>query len=135
VISVWTWLAHALVILCCVAGFIASRAMHAKAEADRRGELHEQSVVQSPRARLFGGVDTAAIGLAYYPAVALASLFFSDRLIRIATLTAATAALAVSLYLLYSLLFITRRTCTNCMLAHVANALIAVSLAALAATT
>jgi uncharacterized membrane protein len=135
VTSAWTWTTHALVILCCVAGFIASRAMHEKAEADRRGELREESVVQTPRARLFGGVDTAAIGLAYYPAVALASLFFSDRLVRIATFAAATAALAVSLYLLYSLLFITRRKCTNCMLAHLANALIVGALVALALTT
>jgi uncharacterized membrane protein len=133
--AAWIWPAHALVILACFAGFVASSAMHAKAEADRRGELHEESVVQSRRARLFGGIDNAAIGLAYYPAVALASLFFSDPIIRIATLVAASAALAVSLYLLYSLLFITKRRCTNCMIGHAANALILGALAALAVTS
>jgi uncharacterized membrane protein len=95
--------------------------MHDKSEADRRGELHEASVVQSPRARLFGGVDNALIGLIYYPAVAVASLFFSVAPIRIATFIAVAAAAAVSIFLMYSLLFITKMKCTNCWIAHSMN--------------
>jgi len=109
--------------------------MHAKSEADRRGELHETSVVQTPRARLFGGVDNALIGLAYYPAVAIASFFFFVPLVRVATLAAAAAATAVSLYLLYSLLFVTKMKCTNCMVAHACNIVIACGLTELAMTT
>ena len=109
--------------------------MHDKAEADRRGELGEPSVVQTPRARLFGGVDNASIGLVYYPAVAIASFFMSVPSVRITTLVAAAAASAMTIYLLYSLLFITRMRCTNCMIAHAANIAIMCGLAELALTT
>lgn len=109
--------------------------MHAKAEADRRGELQETSVVQTPRARLFGGIDNAVIGLAYYPAVAIASFFFFVPFVRVATLAAAAAATAVSLYLLYSLLFVTKMKCTNCMVAHACNIVIACGLTELAFPT
>ena len=102
-------------------GLWASVRMHEKSEADRRGELREASVVQSPRARLFGGVDNALIGIVYYPAVVIASLFFSAAPVRIATLIAAAAAATVSVYLLYSLLFITKMKCTNCWIAHSMN--------------
>jgi hypothetical protein len=126
---------HALVIVCCFVGFVASRTMHAKAEADRRGDLREASVVQSPRARLFGGVDNAMIGLAYYPAVAIASFFFAIPIVRIATLAAAFAAMAVSIYLLYSLFFITKMRCANCVLANATNIVIMCALIGLALTT
>jgi len=108
--------------------------MHQKAEADRRGELREASVVQSPRARLFGGVDNALIGLAYYPAVAIASFFFSVPIIRISTLVAASAAAVVSIFLLYSLFFITKMRCTNCVLANATNIVIMCGLVGLALT-
>jgi uncharacterized membrane protein len=123
---------RALVIVCCFAGYYASRTMHLKAEADRRGELREPSVVQSPRARLFGGIDNALIGLAYYPAVAIASFFFTIPVVRISTLVAASAAMTVSAFLLYSLFFITKMRCTNCVLANSANILIWCLLGALA---
>ncbi|HEY5094852.1 MAG TPA: vitamin K epoxide reductase family protein [Candidatus Eremiobacteraceae bacterium] len=126
------WCMHALVIACCIVGFQASLEMHNKAEADRRGELLDKSVVQTPRARLFGGVDNAAIGLAYYPAIAVASFFFSVAPVRIAALVAAAAATAVSLYLLYSLLFITKMKCTNCWMANTMNVMILVMLGDLA---
>jgi uncharacterized membrane protein len=128
------WVVHVLVIVCCVVGFIASRTMHVKAEADRRGDLREASVVQSPRARLFGGIDNAMIGLAYYPAVATASFFFAVPIIRISTLVAASAAMAVSIYLLYSLFFITKMRCTNCVLANATNIVIMCGLIGLATT-
>ena len=126
------WIVHALVIVCCIVGFVASRTMHAKAEADRRGDLRETSVVQSPRARLFGGIDNAMVGLAYYPAVAIASFFFTIPIVRIATLAAALAAMAVSIYLLYSLFFITKMRCTNCVLANSTNIVIVAALMGLA---
>lgn len=115
------WILHALVIVCCALGLWVSVRMHDKSEADRRGELREASVVQSPRARLFGGVDNAMIGLVYYPAVALASLFLSDAPVRIATLIAAAAAAVVSVFLMHSLLYITKMKCTNCWIGHAMN--------------
>jgi uncharacterized membrane protein len=129
------WTIHALVLVCCFVGYVASRTMHTKAEADRRGDLAEVSVVQSPRARLFGGVDNAMIGLAYYPAVAIASFFFTVPIIRISTLVAASAATAVSIFLLYSLFFITRMRCTNCVLGNAMNIMIMCGLIGLALTT
>jgi uncharacterized membrane protein len=123
------WSIHALIIACCAMGLWVSVRMHAKSESDRRGELREVSVVQSPRARLFGGVDNAMIGLVYYPAVAVASLFFSVAPVRIATLIAAIAAAAMSLFLWYSLLFITKMKCTNCWIAHSMNLMLFVMLA------
>lgn len=129
------WVPRVVIIACCIVGLLASRTMHAKAEADRRGDLHETSVVQSPRARLFGGIDNALIGLAYYPAVAIASFFLYMPFVRIAALVGAGAATLVSLYLLYSLLFITRMKCTNCLLAHATNILILVMLGDLALLT
>ena len=98
--------------------------MHDKAEADRRGELREPSVVQTPRARSIGGVDNALIGLIYYPAVAAASFFMSVPSVRLAALVAAAAASAMTIYLVYSLLFITKMRCANCMIAHACNLLI-----------
>ena len=123
------WVLHALVIACCAMGLWVSVRMHDKSEADRRGELREASVVQSPRARLFGGVDNAMIGLFYYPAVAVASLFFWIGPVRIATLTAAAAAALVSVYLIYSLLFITKMKCSNCWIGHSMNMFLFVMLA------
>jgi uncharacterized membrane protein len=115
---------RALVIACSFVGYVASRTMHLKAEADRRGELRDRSVVQSPRARLFGGIDNAMVGLAYYPAIAIASFFFTVPPVRFSALVASSAAMAVSVYLLYSLFFITKMRCTNCVLANAANILI-----------
>jgi uncharacterized membrane protein len=109
--------------------------MHERSDADRRGELREKSVVQTPRARLFGGVDNALIGLVYYPAIAVASLFFSTAPVRFASLIAAAAAVVVSLFLMYSLLFITKMKCANCWSAHTMNIMILVLLGDLAILT
>jgi uncharacterized membrane protein len=108
--------------------------MHERAESDRRGELREVSVVQTPRARLFGGIDNAVIGLVYYPAIVIASFFFTIPFIRIATLTAAGAAAAMSVYLIYSLFFVTKMKCSNCMLAHAMNLMLLVLVSFLAAS-
>jgi uncharacterized membrane protein len=107
--------------LCCCIGFVVSFLMHRKAAADRAGLLSEASVVQTPRARLFGGVDNAALGLVYYPAVLLGSFFLGNPLMLVAVLVAASVAALVSLYLAYSLLFITKMPCPLCMTSHVVN--------------
>ena len=126
---------RALVIACCAIGLWVSVRMHEKSNADRRGELREASVVQTPRARLFGGVDNALIGMIYYVAVAIASLFFSAEPVRIATLVAAACAAAVSVYLMYSLLFVTKMKCTNCWIGHVINLLLVVTLVEMTLTS
>ena len=115
---------HVVLLLCCCIGFVVSMMMHRKAAADRAGLLTEASVVQTPRARLVGGVDNAAIGMIYYPAVAIGSFFFSNSLVFFAVAGAALLALLVSLYLAYSLLFITKMSCPLCMTSHVLNAAI-----------
>ena len=95
--------------------------MHAKAEADKAGRLHEPSVVQTSRARLFGGIDNATIGLVYYPAVLIGSFFMALPAVRWCVLGAALVAVIVSIYLAYSLLVVTKMQCPNCMLAHAMN--------------
>ena len=57
----------AITILCGV-GLYTALFMLAKTRRDERGELTEPSVVQSPRARLFGPPN-AQLGAYYYPAV------------------------------------------------------------------
>jgi uncharacterized membrane protein len=112
---------HLALLLCCCIGFGASIFMHRKAAADKAGQLTEASVVQTPRARLFGGVDNAAIGLIYYPAVLIGSFFLGNPIMLIAVFVAASLAALVSLYLAYSLLYITRMSCPLCMTSHVVN--------------
>ncbi len=112
----------------CGVGLYASAFMARKAALAARGELAEPSVVQTPRARLFGGVSNATIGLAYYGAM-IAALAFLDRpLVRAAAFAAALLAAAVSLFLAYSLLFVTRRPCAFCWSSHVINWLLALLL-------
>jgi uncharacterized membrane protein len=113
--------------LCCLVGFVVSFQMHRKAAADKAGLLSEASVVQTPRARLFGGVDNAAIGMAYYPAVVIGSFFLWNPIMLVAVVIAAVLAALVSLYLAYSLLFITKLPCPLCMTSHAINlALVAI---------
>ncbi len=112
---------HALLLVSCAVGFYASLSMHRKATADKAGLLKETSVVQTPRARLFGSVDNAAIGMIYYPAVAVGSFLLTTPFALIAVLMAACLAALVSLFLMYSLLYITKMSCTFCMISHAAN--------------
>ena len=98
----------------------ASAFMALKARREARGELREPSVVQSPAARLIGGIPNAAFGLLYYPCVALAVTLpwvEARPLAFLASLFAAT----MSLVLAYSLLFRTRRPCPYCWTAHAIN--------------
>ncbi|MDE2571273.1 MAG: hypothetical protein KGM44_01975 [bacterium] len=114
-------LTQTALLLLCALGLAASARMYARARLERRGALHEESVVRSPRARALFGISNAAFGLAYYLLLALASYFFGDhRVLALARLAALLAAL-FSLYLAYSLLFVTRASCRNCWTAHTVN--------------
>jgi uncharacterized membrane protein len=109
------------VFLLCAVGFYASAFMAGKARRAARGELTEPSVVQSPAARLIGGIPNAVFGLVYYPAVAIAVSLAHDDLARRLAFLASLAAAAMSLALAYSLLFRTRRPCPYCWTAHAIN--------------
>lgn len=103
-------------------GLYASAFMARKAARDARGELHEASVVQTPAARLLGGVPNAVFGMAFYPLVAIGyTLGSSNRTALLITLIGATLAALMSVYLGYSLLFVTKRECPYCWTAHVCN--------------
>ena len=112
---------HATLLLLCAIGCFASLHMDRRARLARRGELHEESVVHSPRARVLFGVSNAAVGTVYYAALAVASFFFLIPAVHTAALTAAALAALLSLYLAYSLLFVTRMTCRYCWTAHLVN--------------
>jgi uncharacterized membrane protein len=120
-----TILEVAITVLCGV-GLYASLFMLAKSRRADRGLLAEPSVVQSPRARLYGGVPNAALGVAYYVALAAAVWLVRSRAGAIAVLLAAAFAAVTSLVLAYSLLFVTKRACSYCWTSHAVNWLLAV---------
>ena len=105
----------------CGVGLYASLFMLGKARLAARGRLPEPSVVQTPRARLFGGVPNALIGTCYFPALAIATWLPLPRSLEIVVLAIVVAAAATSLYLAYSLLFVTRRSCPYCWSTHGIN--------------
>jgi uncharacterized membrane protein len=113
----------AAITLLCGVGLYASLFMLGKTWRAARGELREPSVVETPRARLYGGVPNALIGAIYYAAV-VASVWlvrpWSPSAAAVALAAAAFAALT-SLVLAYSLLFVTRRSCPYCWTAHAVN--------------
>jgi uncharacterized membrane protein len=112
----------AIITVLCGVGLYASVFMLAKTRRAERGELREASVVQSPRARLFGGLPNALLGALYYPALA-AAIWFAPlpRPVAAAVLAAVALAAATSLVLAWSLLFVTRRACPYCWTAHLVN--------------
>lgn len=105
----------------CAVGFYASVFMLRKSVLAARGQLKEPSVVQTPRAKLFVGIPNALIGTIYYPAIAAVSV--GTRLPALLWCAAGAAAIAAvtSAVLAYSLLFITKRSCSYCWTAHLAN--------------
>jgi len=112
----------AITILCGV-GLYAALFMLAKTRRAERGELTEPSVVESPRARLFGPPN-ALLGVLYYPAAAIGmwlawALHLPWLLLTVAIVSIGPA--VVSLVLGYSLLFVTRRACPFCWTAHATN--------------
>lgn len=114
-------LVRTVITVLCAVGFYASVFMLSKSRRAARGELQEPSVVQTPRAALFFGTPNSAIGLAYYPALALASWLPASRLLLVLVTGSAALAAAVSVYLAHSLLFVTRRACPYCWTAHLVN--------------
>jgi uncharacterized membrane protein len=110
-----------VIVLLCAVGFYASVFMLRKSALAGRGRLPEPSVVESPRARLFGGLPNALFGCLYYAAVAAVSAFSAPVWLAAAAAAAAALAAAVSVYLAYSLLFVTRRSCPYCWIGHVTN--------------
>jgi len=110
-----------VVLALCAIGLYVSFAMQAKAGKARRGELVEASVVQTPRATIFGNVPNSLFGIVYYTSLAASTAFFDVPVVRFAAVMAAGAAGAVSVYLAYSLLFVTRMPCFNCWTGHVVN--------------
>jgi uncharacterized membrane protein len=118
-----------MLVLCGI-GLYASAFMARKAGRAARGELTEPSVVATPRARAVGGVSNAAIGLAYYAALAATVPFLQFPLVWDGATLAALAAAAFSGYLAYSLLFVTRMPCVYCWTSHAVNWLLVVLLVA-----
>ena len=115
-----TLLRVAITILCGF-GLYASVFMLRKTVRAQRGELEEPSVVHSPRARLYGGVPNAGLGILYYVAVA-AGVWFAPTPTAAAVVLAAVAFAAITSGILaYSLLFVTRRPCPYCWTAHAIN--------------
>ena len=105
----------------CVIGIYAAAFMLAKARRYEHGGETEPSVVQSPRARLLGGIPNSLIGIAYYVFMVFAAWFLHLPTAWYAALAAAILAAAVSAYLAYSLLFVTRIPCRYCWTGHIVN--------------
>ena len=112
---------RAIITVLCGVGLYASLFMLRKGNAAARGELTERSVVQTPRARLFGSVPNALLGAAYYPALAIASWCATSHLTLALLLVPVLAAALTSVILAYSLLFITRMPCVFCWTSHAIN--------------
>lgn len=113
----------AITMLCGV-GLYVSVFMLRKLRRARRGELTETSVVESPRARLFG-TPNAAFGIAYYLLLAaavwtVAAAGAPAAAVAVLAVVALVPA-AVSAFLAYSLLYVTRASCPYCWTAHAIN--------------
>ncbi|HTV92508.1 MAG TPA: vitamin K epoxide reductase family protein [Verrucomicrobiae bacterium] len=126
---------RAIITILCGVGLFASVFMLRKGAAAARGELAEPSVVQTPRARLLGGIPNAALGAYYYPALGLAIWLASDRSELTILLLAALCAAGVSVALAYSLLFVTKMPCVYCWTSHAINWTLALCLATLLFTS
>lgn len=116
------------ILLLCAVGLYASGFMFGKSLRARRGQLSEPSVVETPRARVVGGVPNAALGLAYYAALAIGVAFLHVPGVWVAAFAASLAAALLSVYLAYSLLFVTRMPCPYCWTLHAVNAALVVAL-------
>jgi uncharacterized membrane protein len=110
-----------LILALCAIGLFVSFRMQSKARQARQGQLDEPSVVQTPRATLFGRIPNSLFGIAYYALLALASFFLTVPAVHVAAIVAAALAALMSVYLAYSLLFVTRMPCVNCWTGHVIN--------------
>jgi uncharacterized membrane protein len=111
---------RAVITLLCGVGLYASLFMLNKSRLAARGELAGPSVVNTPRAHLFG-VPNSLLGALYYTVLAVAVWFDRGPIEETVLILAALAAAATSAYLAYSLLFVTRRDCPYCWASHVVN--------------
>lgn len=111
----------AVVTVLCGVGLYASLFMLRKARQAERGSLAEPSVVQSPRARLFGGLSNALVGAVYYTALAVVVWLPLTRPEALTLLAIVAFAAGTSVLLAYSLLFVTRRACAYCWTSHTVN--------------
>jgi len=100
--------------------------MLGKTRRAERGELKEPSVVQTPRARLLGGIPNAAFGVAYYLLLGIGVWVAHTGWEAAILAAAAFLAAAMSAVLAYSLLFVTRMPCPYCWTSHAVNAALAV---------
>lgn len=110
----------------CAVGLYASVFMLRKARRAQRGELAEASVVQTPRARIFGGLSNALVGSAYYTALGAGIWVAHGRTLTAFAALAAWAAATASAYLAFSLLRVTRMACAYCWTSHAVNWMLAV---------
>jgi len=118
------------ILLLCAVGLYASVFMDGKSRRADRGELREPSVVQTPRARVFGRVPNAAFGAVYYVGLGIAAPALANVGVWTSAFAASIAAAAFSGYLAYSLLFVTRMPCRFCWTGHAINWLLPVVLLA-----
>lgn len=114
-----------LITVLCGVGLYASLFMLAKTRRAEQGLLVERSVVESPRARLLGGIPNAGFGVAYYVLLGAGVWAASQPWQAAVLVAAALAAAAMSAALAYSLLFVTRMPCPYCWTSHVVNAALA----------
>lgn len=101
------------------------------AAGERRGELAGPSIARARAARLYLGIPNAVLGLAYYPAFALAFPFGANPLLRLGISAAALVAAVTSLRLIADLAFVTRADCASCWTANACNLILAVAAASL----
>ena len=109
-----------LITVLCGVGLYASLFMLAKTRRAERGELRGSSVVETPRARLYG-VQNSLLGAIYYPALAVAVWLVRPGAGMLLVLAAVVFAALTSAVLAYSLLFVTRRACPYCWTGHAVN--------------
>jgi uncharacterized membrane protein len=105
----------------CGVGLYTSLFMLGKGRRADKGLLDEPSVVQTARARLFGGVQNAALGLCYYGALAAGVWLMPPGWPAWLLVGASVVAAATSVYLAYSLLYVTHMPCVYCWTSHVLN--------------
>jgi uncharacterized membrane protein len=117
-----------IVTILCAVGLYASVFMLRKTIRAGRGALAEASVVETPRARLFGGIPNAAFGIPYYLLAGIGVWIQEPRALAFAVAFASVLAAATSVFLAYSLLYVTRMPCKYCWTSHAINWILAVLL-------
>jgi len=122
---------EAVITVLCGVGLYVSLFMLNKSRRAERGELDEPSVVQTPAARLYGGMPNSEWGTAFYLALGVAIWFVRFPAVAIAIGAAVLFAALTSIVLAYSLLFVTKRSCPFCWTGHAINWSLVVLCAAL----